>query len=399
MPLFKFRVADPSGQTQDLLVEGANETDATRRLRQRGLLPLDFLGATDAAANERAWAGRRRFDVYEFTDRLVPLLQAAIPLERSLAILEDSSEQATERQIVADLRRGLHEGRKFSQLVRDQGRLFPRMYAGIVEAGEESGALPQVLAQLRDYLATTREMRQYILAASIYPILLVCFSLLVNLLLLGLVVPRFAAVIYSTGRQPAFTTRMLLHASTLVHDYWWALLLGLPALAALAVYLLRRPAVQTHWHVWALRLPLVKRLVILANIGRQVRTMAILMESGVALLETVAISASVLSNEELRRAVAGLATDLRRGERLSVALARSEYIPRLVIRMLAVGEETGETAKMLTRVADRYDHDLRQLVKRTLAWFEPLVILLLGSMVGTIVLVLYLAILDMQSSF
>ena len=127
--------------------------------------------------------------------------------------------------------------------------------------------------------------------------------------------------------------------------------------------------------------------------------MAILMKSGVHLLDTVSISAKVLQNNTLKQSISGLAAELRRGERLSAALGRSQYIPPLVIRMLAVGEETGSSDEMLERVADRYDGELRQIIKRALSWFEPLVIIFLGGVVGTIVMLLFLAVLDIQSSF
>lgn len=400
MPLFKFKISDKDGRKEEMLVEGTSEKDAARRLQNRGLIPIELLGYSDAVGGGGlAGRWRQRFDVVDFTDRLAPLLEADIPLERALAIVEETSETPVEKELVGGLRRGLHEGRKLSQLIRDRGRLFPRMYAGIVEAGEESGALGQVLGELRDYLAMTREMRQYVVSSSIYPGILVCFSVLVNLLLLGLVVPKFGRIIYGMGKEPRLATRLLLQASFVVQNYWWAILIGALAAVAIFSYVLRQPRTREVWDSLVLRLPLLRRIVLLSNIGRQVRTMAILMKSGVHLLDTVSISASVLQNEKLRRAISGLAGDLRRGERLSVALGRSEYIPPLVIRMLAVGEETGDTESMLARVADRYDNELRRLVKRALAWFEPMVILVLGGMVGSIVLVLFMAIMDMQSAF
>ena len=137
-------------------------------------------------------------------------------------------------------------------------------------------------------------------------------------------------------------------------------------------------------------------MVLLANIGRLVRTMAILMRNGVHLLDTVAIAARVIQNSRLRSSISTLAADLRRGERLSVALGRSPYVPTMVIRMLAVGEEMGASDVMLERVADRYDDDLKHLVKRALSWFEPIVIIVLGLVVGSIVLMLFMAVMDMQ---
>ena len=402
MPLFKFKVSDKAGKIQEVLIEGDNQTDATRRVHVRGLIPIQFLGQSDShseGVSSLTLGLFKRFDVVDFTDRLVPLLQADIPLEKALGIVQETGENSEEIEIISNLRRGLHEGRKFSQLIRDRSRLFPKMYGSIVEAGEEAGALPQVLGQLRDFLNMTREMKSFMISSSIYPIFVMFVCVGVVSLLLGIVVPRFSRIILSTGREPSFSTQLLLSLSEWVRSYWWGGAI-LVVVALIAFHQAGKEGrVRDFWDSLVLKLPLLGKIVILANIGRQVRTMSILMQSGVHLLDTVAISAKVLQNSELQQSISGLAAELRRGERLSAALSRSPYIPPLVIRMLAVGEETGGTHEMLARVADRYDHDLKEIIKRALAWFEPLVIIFLGGVVGLIVLLLFLAVLDMQSGF
>ena len=401
MSLYKFKVSDNTGKVQEILIEGDSRKDATRRVQVRGLIPIEYLGQSDSSSGSSSmnWSIRRKFDVADFTDRLVPLLQAEIPLEKALGIVQDTGESPEEKEIISSLRRGLHEGRKFSQLIRDRSRLFPRMYASIVEAGEEAGALPQVLGQLRDFLNMTREMKTFLISSSIYPVFVMVVCIGVVSLLLGVVVPRFSKVILSTGKEPSFTTQLLLNSSELVRNYWWGGLIFLVVSLIVVRQVGRDGKFKDTWDNFVLKLPIFGRIVILANIGRQVRTMSILMKSGVHLLDTVAISAKVLQNVKLQQSISGLAAELRRGERLSVALSRSQYIPPLVTRMLAVGEETGATDEMLSRVADRYDNDLKHIIKRALSWFEPLVIVFLGGMVGAIVLLLFLAVLDIQTSF
>ena len=168
MPLFRYKVSDSAGKVSELLIEGDSQADAARRLQRRGVVPLAFLGEGGAGQRQQGlW--KKGVDVTDFTERLVPLLEANIPLERSLAILGDEPGNPPLQQLVADLRRGLHEGRKFSDLIRDQGGLFPPVYAGVVEAGEEAGALPQVMGQLKAFLASSAELRSFILSSSIYP--------------------------------------------------------------------------------------------------------------------------------------------------------------------------------------------------------------------------------------
>ena len=401
MPLFKFKVSDSTGKVQEVLIEGDNQKDATRRVQVRGLIPIEFRGQSDSLSGQASinWGIRKKFDVADFTDRLVPLLQAEIPLERALGIVQETEENPEEKEIITSLRRGLHEGRKFSQLIRDRSRLFPKMYASIVEAGEEAGALPQVLGQLRDFLNMTREMKTFLISSSIYPLFVIIVCIGVVSVLLGVVVPRFSGVILSTGREPSFSTQLLLDLSELMRTYWWGGIIILAVFVFIVQQVRKEGKFRDFWDDLVLKLPMLGKIVILANIGRQVRTMSILMKSGVHLLDTVAISAKVLQNSKLQQSISGLAAELRRGERLSAALSRSQYIPPLVTRMLAVGEETGATDEMLARVADRYDNDLKQIIKRALSWFEPLVIIFLGGIVGIIVVLLFLAVLDIQTSF
>jgi len=398
MAIYKFKISGPSGQISEILVEGESQAEATRRLQRRGEVPLEFLGEGSlAAAGSRTFGLLTRFDVIDFTDRLVPLLQAHIPLERALGILQESSEDPFAARVISDLRKGLHEGRKFSQLIRDRGRLFPGIYASVVEAGEEAGALPQVMTDLRGFLMESRELRSYIISASIYPCVVLVVSLVVAGVLLGFIVPKFAEVIQGAGGQVPLSTRMLLGLSGFVRADWWIF----PLLLVVALFLFFRARREGWLRIWldrwALSLPLVRQLTLYSNISRMARTMAILMRSGVHLLDTVAIAAKVLQNSQIRHSISGLASELRQGQRLSAALGGSRFIPSFMLRMLAVGEETGAVETMLERVAERYEGDLRRTIRRTLSLFEPVTILALGLFVGTIVVTMFLAILDTQS--
>ncbi|NOY79888.1 MAG: type II secretion system F family protein [Kiritimatiellaeota bacterium] len=399
MALYRFRVSNPAGIVSELLIEGDSQADATRRVQRRGLMPIQFLGeGALPAEGRRSWSFRRRLDVYDFTDRLVPLLEADIPIERALGIISDGMDDPFARQLVSDMRRGLHEGRKFSQLIHDRDYLFPPIFASVVEAGEEAGALPGVMAQLHRFLGEARELRSFIISASIYPIVVLCVSLGLVTALLGFVVPRFAGVLATAGRHVPPLTQFLLDISAALRQYWWAFPLAL-ALFLLLIREARRETgpVREAWDRLLLRLPLVRRVTLMSNLARMARTMATLMRSGAHLLDTVTIASRVIQNTPLRRSVSGLAAGLRRGERLSHALSQSSLIPSFMIRMIAVGEETGEVEAMLNRVADRYEQELRRLIRRVLSVFEPAVIICLGLIVGLIVASMFLAIMDVQS--
>jgi type II secretory pathway component PulF len=399
MGLYRFKVSDSAGAVRDLLIEGDSQADATRRVQRRGLLPLEFLGEGAGSSPGRDAGFWNRFDVVDFTDRLVPLLEANIPLERALAILGESKDDPFGTQLAGDLRRGLHEGRRLSELIRDRGRLFPRLYASIVQAGEEAGALPQVMSQLRRFLVESRELRSFIVSASVYPLFIVFAGTLMLGVVLGVIVPKFASVLAATGATASTPTRILLGLSALAKGFWWVIPLLLAVVAVLAVQVARESSsVRAAFDRWVLGVPVASRLVLYANLARLSRTMATLMRSGVHLLDTVSIATRVVQNQTLAHSLGGLAAELRQGQRLSDALAQSRHIPAMMLRMVAVGEETGVVDAMLDRVADRYEADLRRLMKRLLSLFEPVVIICLGAIVGTVVMLMFLAIMNMQSS-
>lgn len=397
MPLFRFKVSDANGAISELLIEGDSQADATRRVQRRGLVPLDFLGTgTASAASGSLFAPG--FNVVDFTERLVPLLEANIPLERSLGIVGDDPDNPAMAGTAGDLRRGLHEGRKLSDLIRERSRLFPPLYAGVVEAGEEAGALPQVMGELRRFLTEAAELKSFIISAAVYPAFIALSGVVMLVFILGVIVPKFAASLAGAGIQST-ATDVLLAMSGFLHSWWWTSLVLLAAIVYVIVQI-RKPdtAIRSAYDSVILKVPIIGKLVLYSNIARLCRTMAILMRSGVHLLNTVSIANRVVQNKTISASITGLAGDLRQGQKLSAALSASKYIPSLMLKMIGVGEETGAVETMLERVADRYEADMRKSIKRLLSLFEPIVIVVLGISVGSIVLLMFMAIMDMQGA-
>lgn len=396
MALFRFKVSDSSGKLSELLIEGDNQSDATRRLQRRGLMPVEFLGQ-GSIADKRGGLFAKKLNVVDFTERLVPLLEANIQLERALTIVGEDQDNPVLTKTSAELRQGLHEGRKLSDLVRERSHVFPPLYAGVVEAGEEAGALPQVMGELRNFLSESQELKSFIVSASIYPAFIAVSGIVMLVFVLGVIVPRFASALTGAGIEST-ATELLLSLSGFLQNYWWLLLLLLGFFGYLLAQLRHESGViRKSYDRWILRVPLAGQLVRHANLARLCRTMAILMRSGVHLLNTVVIANRVVQNSEIRRSLQELSGELRQGQRISAALAKSPYIPSLMLRMIAVGEETGAVESMLERVAERYETELRRLIKRLLSLFEPLVIILLGLGVGLIVLLMFMAMMDMQA--
>lgn len=398
MPLYRYKVSDSGGNVSELLTEGDSQADAARRLQRRGLMPLTFLGEGASTAEGEKKVFAPKFNVVEFTERLVPLLEAEIPLERALGIVGDDPDNPAMSQTALDLRRGLHEGRKLSDLVRERGRVFPPLYAGVVEAGEEAGALPQVMGELRRFLNESAELKSFIISSSVYPAFIACTGILMLGFILTVIVPRFATALAGAGIK-SVSTDILLGMSGFLQSYWWTFLV----LIGLLVYVIsqiRKPgsALGRVYDEWILNVPIIGRMVLYSNIARLCRTMAILMRSGVHLLNTVSIANRVVQNTSISGSISGVAGDLRQGQKLSAALGQSKYVPTLMLKMIGVGEETGSVETMLERVADRYENDMRKSIKRMLSLFEPIIIVVLGISVGMIVLLMFMSIMDMQGA-
>lgn len=394
MPLYRFKAADASGSVIETVIEGESQNDAIRRLKMRRMTPVDFLGEGEGTSKKKGMISRSKFNATEFTDRLVPLLEAGIPLERSLAIIEETMEVAADADFIRDMRQGLHEGRKFSQLVRDRNNMFPRIYGNIVEVGEESGALPLVLKQMQTYLNERKELRSYVMSASIYPLVIGFVSFAVVLFLLGFIVPKFAKIIEQSKRAPSTMTQLLLDISYVVQNYWYLLAMGFVAFVGLLIYLKNNEKVQEKLDEVLLKLPVVKNIVVVGNVATLVKTMAVMLKSGVHLLQAVQISARVLPNSIIRQSISSVSSRLRQGEKLSHALSQSEFLPKLVTKMLAVGEETGNVEEMMERVGSRYDSEMKSKIKGFLSLFEPLVIVTLGLVIAFIVVTMFMAISD-----
>jgi len=386
MPLFKFKVAAHTGTVSEILVEGDNEPDALSRVRRRGLMPMKNLGRIDGHGQSGIGCLLRPFDAVAFTNRLAPLLAAHIPLERALCILAEGMEVGSRpRAIVSDLRRGLHEGRKLSELIREHGKAFPPVYANLVEAGEESGALPEVIQELRRFLNERRELNNFLFTSSIYPAVVLGAVFSVVVFLFVFFIPRFGAIFTNLGKPVPTPTAVMLWISSTGGALWWlwgSCLLG----TGYFIHTIRGGGKSRDWwDQWILSVPLLRHLVQTVEMSLFTRTLAILAVNQVHLLKAVAVGCRVIQNRTIAASMSGLAGDLKAGAKLSAALGKSPHVPKLVLQMLAVGEESGDAAAMLEQVAGQLEEQLRIQIKRLLALFEPLVIMFLAIIVASVV--------------
>jgi len=393
VPKLRYMVLAPDGRRREVELEAADDPAARRQIRRQGSMVIRPLG--EPGARRFRLRPAKSFDVYVFTCRLTPLLAAGIPLEHGLAVLEEGCGRE-EAEVVRKLRRGLHEGKKFSQLTREMPDCFPPLFSGLIETGEESGCLPEVAAELRRFLKEGKEFREFVITSSIYPAIVVSVTLLVIVLLFTVFIPRFAKIFEELGREMPFLTRAMLGIGNFMEAVWWFW----PLLIVAGILFHRRSAASGKLKRWkdrmVLKLPLIGGIVTAIQAGRFLRTLSIMVKNHVQLLPAVRISRRVIGNGEVRESFAGVEEHLRGGSRLSTILGNSPYMPPGSVAMLKIAEESGELGEMLERIAEESEEETRVRVRRLLAFLEPGIILVLAGVVLLVVLSIFLAIMEMN---
>lgn len=398
MGLFKYKVADSTGRIWVQEVDAESEDDALLKLRARHYTILKRIYVNDSAWNIFKDGGfrRKKFDVCEFTGKLVPLLQAHVQLPRALQIIYDGSSNQEERRVVEGLRRGLHEGKPFSQLLRNEKKNFPVIYASMAEVGEESGELTRVLEEVYKFLKDGRDMRDFLVTSSIYPGVLLSVTVLVILAIFVFFLPFFADIFTDMGRELPGATKFLLGISGIIIDYWWLWFITIGG----GIWFLRRayadPEKKVKIQNMILRLPLIGELIIKSQMSRFFRTLAILFQSQVQLLTSIRISVGTITNSVIANSFAQLPADLRAGGKLSDGMKKSRFVDNETVQLIEVGEESGEVGEMLGRVAMAQEERLRVQIKRLLALFEPVVLVVLALVILVVVLTVFLTILEMN---
>lgn len=392
---FFFRAVAADGKVRSGSLSGENEKLIARELRKQGLTPVYVGVAPKSAAIEiklPSFGKNKRRDVLFFTQELSTLLNSGVPLDRALSITAELTERASFRFIVLDVLRVLKGGKSLADSLGTHPDYFSDLYINMVRAGEASGALAAIFERLAEFERSRDELRNYIISSMIYPALLALVGLASILLLLTFVVPRFASIFEGSTMKIPVPTQIMLTASVIVKTYWWMAASALAALLIVWRTYTRTPAGRIWWDGLRLKLPLLGDALLKAETARFARAMATLVANTVPLVQSIAIAAATLNNKTIAGALAGVAQGVKRGEGIAVPLRKAGVFPLLASHLLTVGEETGRLDQMFARMADIYENDTRAAIKRFTALFEPLIILVMGIVVGALILSMLLAI-------
>jgi general secretion pathway protein F len=391
---FHFRALAPDGKVRTGTLAAATEKAVARELRHQGLVPV-YVGLEPKKTFQLklpSFARGTRRDVLFFTQELSTLLNAGVPLDRALSITSELTERASFRPIVLDVLRVLKGGRSLADSLAAHPQYFPALYINIVRAGEASGALGAVFTRLTEFERTRDDLRGYVISSMIYPGLLTLVALGSITILLYFVVPRFAQVFEGSRMTMPAATKMLLGVSNAVKTYgWMAVRAVVAALAGLRAYV-RSESGRMWWDALRLRIPLLGDALRKAETSRFARAMETLVTNSVPLVQSIGIAAATLNNRRMALSLDSVAQGIKRGEGIAAPLRRTGQFPPLAGHLLSVGEETGRLDQMFGRMAEIYEADTRAAIKRFTALFEPLIILVMGLLVGSLILSMLMAI-------
>jgi len=392
---FTYRAVTPDGKLRTGTLSAESDRAVARELQRQGLTPLRVSAGESKLKNlqlPQFGRGKRARDVLFFTQELATLLSAGVPLDRALAITSELSERPQFRQVIGEVLRALKGGRSLADSLATHPEYFSELYLNMIRAGEASGSLALVAERLADFERSRDELRSYIIGSMIYPALLACVGTASIFILLNFVIPRFAAVFAESHIPMPLPTQILMRVSEAVKTYG-VLAIGAAAALVIAFRLyVRTPAGRLVWDRARLRIPLLGEALRKADTARFARSMSTLVANSVPLVQSLSIARAILTNRIIAQSLDSVAQGVKRGEGIARPLRRTGQFPALAGHLLSVGEETGRLDQMFARMADIYEKDTRDAIKRFTALFEPLVILFMGVVVGAMILSIMLAI-------
>ncbi len=401
MGAYEYTALDARGKERQGVIEGDTPKHVRQLLRERELLPLSI---TEAAQKEsrrqRSFTlqgGASASDLALVTRQLATLVRAALPLDEALLAVSEQTEKPRMKSILLGVRAKVLEGHPLAAGFAEYPRVFPEIYRATVTAGEHSGHLDKVLERLADYTEGREAMRQKLLGALLYPIVLTVMCFGIVSLLLVYVVPKVIEVFDANRAKLPLMTKLLILVSDFLRDYGIWLLLLTAAGSVLAWRALRNPAVRRRWHRAQLDLPLVGKLTRGFNNARFTRTFSILTGSAVPVLDSLRIAGQVVTNLPMRDAVEAAAQSVREGTAIGKSLARSRLFPPMTIHLISSGESSGQLEAMLDRAAVSQERELDGLLSAMVGLLGPLMIVGMGMVVMGIVFAMLLPIFEMNS--
>ena len=383
MAQFIYKAITPTGEQLEGHLEAASQAEVIAKIQEAGNMPVSAKELKPGFSLENLLARRSKISQKQvgfFTEQLSTLLNSGMPLDRSLSVMIDLTDDEKVRNMVEQVRDKVRGGGSLSDALEDQHGVFSTMYTNMVRAGEMGGTLEVSLQRLSDYLKSSKELRDSVVSAMIYPAILMVLAVGSLFILLAKVVPKFKPLFEDANIELPLITQIVFAAAAVVQSFWWVLLLLIIVVVVLFKQKLKEPEFRYNWDQRMLNLPLFGELITRVETAKFTRTLGTLADSGVPLLTGLSVAKKVINNTVILKAITEATEKVKHGAPLSDALSEEEAFPKLAQQLLSVGEETGNLDEMLVRASDTYDGEVKNTIERMLSVLVPVLVLIFGRL-------------------
>lgn len=394
MPIYSYTAISKPGQTIQADIEADSEQDAINKINRQGYFPIQVKAGHLAQDNDSGLKPRKisNKDIVLFTRQLSNLIGSGINLLNAINIISDQAQNKYLKAVLSDITGKIKDGRPFSESLSAHPAIFSGLYHSMIHSGEVGGNIAQELKRLADFLEKEEELRSSIRAALTYPIFIISVSIITVIILLGFVIPRLVGMFSDMGQALPLPTQIIIGLSGFLQAYWWLIL----AVILISVFLIRRFYSQPRGRMSIDRLktkiPVLGAIILKTEISRLTRTLSLLLASGIPIIYALDTAVSVVKNQVLRKEAEQLKGRISSGMSLSGALKKSGLFSAFVTNIVGIGEETGSLEKSLMNIAEDYEKEADRSLKALTRLLEPVIILIMGLVVGFIVLSMLLPI-------
>jgi type IV pilus assembly protein PilC len=393
MATFTYQARDASGKLVNGQVEAVDEQAANVSLASRDLLVIQLRTAANRKARVKRHQGRvKSQDLVVFTRQLATMMDAGLPLVQTLTALEEQTDSKSFKPILKQITARVEQGEAFSEALAEHPKVFNRLYVSMVQAGETGGLLAEILDRVASYLESTARLKKKVKSAMSYPTIVCFIAISIALFLIIKVIPIFADIYKDFGAKLPAPTQILIQVSNVLRHYFLLALVGVALGVGAFIKFKRTRQGQQIWDRVKLKLPVFGKLIHKIAMARFARTFAALVRSGVPILETLRIVGQSSGNVIVEKAVEKTAGSIERGDNIAAAMGQHAIFPPMLVRMVAAGEQTGKVDVMLEKISDFYDEEIEATLSGLTSLIEPLLIVFLGVVVGSIVICMFLPI-------
>ena len=400
MTVYTYKATDKNGKYVEGDISASDYKAAIQQIRKLNYFPVKVSEGKGSskfsfgmALSMPSWGSPIPVkDLMTFTQQLATLVDSGLTLDDGLSTLVKLSETEKTRSVLADIRKQVHAGSSFADALAEHPKVFSKLYVNMIRAGEAGGILGEALSRLALFMEKSVELKNSIRSAMVYPAILTLVGGTAVIVLITFVIPQFSKLFEEMGAALPIPTQIMLGLSSLIIDYWPALILGFTGFIAAFNLYLRTNSGRLKWDGMLLKLPLFGPLIQKIEVSRFSLTLATLLKSGVPILQAMEIVRSIIINRVISDSIIVIQQALKKGQGLSGPLQKAGVFPPMAVHMITVGETSGALDKMLTKVSNTYDKEVEQSIKQVISLIEPMMILFMAVVIGFIVVSMLLAI-------